>query len=98
MLLSVHSLLPDVHEIVHPESALQKAASSTAMKAPHVLSNFSLPDVHDIIHPESDRAVGLTSESQVAAERAVNIVGAEAKLVATDREVRRVDYGETSCC
>ena len=32
VLLPVNSLLPDVHEIVHPEPALQRAASYTALK------------------------------------------------------------------
>ena len=35
----------------------------------------------------ADTAVGLTSESQVAAERAVNVVGAEAKPVVAERAV-----------
>jgi hypothetical protein len=44
----------------------------------------------------------LTSESQVAAERAVNIVGAEAKLVAAERTVRymylkNIDFREVDC-
>ena len=48
VLLPVNSLLPDVHEIVHPESALQKQAGSyTALKAPHVLLTSLLSDVHE---------------------------------------------------
>ena len=62
VLLPVNSLLPDVHEIVHPEPALQKAASYTALKAPHLLLNSLLSDEHEIVHPEP----GLQAESYTA--------------------------------
>ena len=52
VLLPVNSLLPDVHEIVHPESALQRAVADIVGR--HVLLpvNSLLPDVHGIVHPE----------------------------------------------